>query len=96
MGLRVVSEIFADRGYADTGRLLPRGTRAAFIETPREAAERSLRMVEEGAIITASGRRLPTPIGSICVHSDGPRAVETARAVRDRLAAAKIEVAAFS
>jgi UPF0271 protein len=95
-GLKVVSEIFADRGYADTGRLLPRGTAGAFIDAPEEAAERSRRMVEEEAIITASGRRLPTPVGSICVHSDGARAVETARAVRDRLAAANIEVVAFS
>ncbi len=95
-GLRAVPEIFADRGYAESGRLMPRGEPGAFIDAPQEAAERSLRMLEAGAIITSGGERLPTPIGSICVHSDALRAVETARQVRVCLEADGVQVAAFA
>ena len=37
--------------------------------------------------MTQSGKILPTPIGSICVHGDGPDAVAIADALRDRLQA---------
>jgi 5-oxoprolinase (ATP-hydrolysing) subunit A len=95
-GLRAISEIFADRGYSERGQLLPRGEAGAFIASPGEAAERALRMIEAGAIITAGSQRLATEIGSVCVHSDGPNAAETARQVRARLEGAGIRVAAFS
>jgi UPF0271 protein len=95
-GLRTISEIFADRGYAETGRLLPRGTRGGFIDDPDEAASRVIRMIGEGSILTEAGARLPTPIGSICVHSDAPGAVRTAAAVRGKLQAAGITLAAFA
>jgi len=60
-----------------------------------EAADRVLRMVEAGAILTADGQTLPTPIRSICVHGDSDHAVATARAVRTRLEGAGITLAPF-
>jgi UPF0271 protein len=45
------------------------------------------RMLDEGAIVSVSGKRLPCRIGSICVHGDGAEAVATARYLRERLAA---------
>ncbi|MGU3496168.1 LamB/YcsF family protein [Xanthobacteraceae bacterium A53D] len=95
-GLRAVAEIFADRGYTEQGRLIPRGQPGAMVHDPDVAAERMIAMVESGAIITAQGTRLPTDIESICVHGDGPHAVETARHVRTRLEAAGIIVASFA
>lgn len=94
-GLNTISEIFADRGYDNNGHLLPRGQFGALIDSPEEAAQRVLAMLEGEAIIATDGTRLRTPIGSICVHSDTPRAVEIARAVRAKLEAAGIQVAAF-
>jgi UPF0271 protein len=94
-GLNTISEIFADRGYDNNGHLLPRGQSGALIRSPGEAAQRALAMLEAGAIIATDGTRLPTPIGSICVHSDTPRAVKIASAVRTKLEAAGIRVAAF-
>jgi UPF0271 protein len=96
LGLRWVAEIYADRGYSEAGTLLPRGTLGAQIGDPQEAANRVLKMVESSAIITASGRHLPTDIGSICVHGDSPNAIETAKSVRAALLKAGIEVTAFS
>ena len=39
-------------------------------------------MLTEGALITVSGKRLTTPIDSVCVHGDTAHAVELARALR--------------
>ena len=66
-------EGFADRGYDATGKLIPRGQPGALIEEPMQCAEQAVRLARSDGVET------------ICVHGDGPRALETARAVRDRL-----------
>jgi UPF0271 protein len=95
-GLSVHQEIFADRGYTEDGQLIARGKPGALITDAQEAADRVLAMVEAGAIITAQGARLPTPIRSICVHGDSDHAVATARTVRARLEGAGVRLAAFA
>jgi UPF0271 protein len=95
LGLDVHQEIFADRGYTEEGLLVPRGQPGAMIEDPEVAAERVVTMVREGAIIAGSGKRLPTPIRSVCVHGDSHYAVATARTVRARLEEAGVTVAPF-
>lgn len=95
-GLVTYQEIFADRGYTDRGQLIPRGQSGAMIADADEAAARVLSMVHEGAIITASGKRLKTGIHSICVHGDSAHAVEFATKVRDHLTGAGIALAAFT
>jgi UPF0271 protein len=95
-GLRTIAEVYADRGYDDYGHLIPRGQPGALITDPDEAAARVLAMIEANAIVTVGGKRLPTPISSVCVHSDSPHAVETARRLRDRLEAAGITIASFA
>ena len=94
-GLEVHQEIFADRGYTGAGQLIPRGQPGALITEADAAAERVLRMVEAGAILTEAGTALPTPIRSICVHGDSAHAVATARAVRARLEGAGVTLAPF-
>ena len=88
-GLEMHQEIYADRGYTDTGQLIPRGQPGAMIEGAEEAADRVLAMVQAGAVITASGKHLPTPIRSICVHGDSAHAVATASLVRAAIGAGR-------
>jgi UPF0271 protein len=95
-GLRAVSEIFADRGYTEEGRLVPRGAPGALIEDAETAAARVLAMIEARAIITTEGRRLPSEIGSVCVHGDTPHAVAMARHLRERLQSAGHVLSAFA
>ncbi|MFI5011627.1 MAG: LamB/YcsF family protein [Hyphomicrobiales bacterium] len=95
MGLRAVAEIYADRGYTQAGRLVPRGNPGAMILDPKAAADRVIAMVKAHAIITTAGSHLTTEIGSICVHGDSPHAVETAKLVRARLEEAGIAIASF-
>jgi UPF0271 protein len=95
-GLKVHQEIFADRGYTEEGQLVARHLPGAMITDAREAAERVVAMVREGALITLSGRCLPTGIESVCVHGDSAHAVATARAVRAALEEAGIGLAPFA
>lgn len=94
-GLKVKSEIFADRAYTDTGHLVSRSEPGAVIHDPDEAAARIVRMVEDGAIETVTGKRLETAIDSICVHSDKPSAVAQAARVRGALEERGIRVESF-
>ncbi len=85
LGLRVGNEVFADRAYADNGNLLSRKLPGAVIHDPKAAADRVLRMLEEQAVTTISGKRIALDIDSICVHGDTPGAVEMAATLRRRL-----------
>lgn len=84
-GLPVVEEVFADRGYLDDGQLVPRHRPGAVIHGADASLAHVRRMLEEGAIVSVSGRRLPVKAESICVHGDNPEAVITARRLRERL-----------
>lgn len=68
-------EGFPDRGYVDhpdgTRRLMPRDRPGAVLDDPAEIAGR--------AVVLAEG------VDSLCVHGDGPNAVEAARRVRAAL-----------
>jgi len=92
LGLPMAREIYADRAYDDTGNLVSRKLPGAVLHDPEEAAERVLAMVSEGAIISASGKRLPVAIDTVCVHGDNPAAVAMAGRVRARLESAGIAI----
>jgi UPF0271 protein len=83
-GLPFVSEFYADLDYDENGGLII--TREHQSVDPKEAAERSVRAVEEGKVKSVAGNDVPVRADSVCVHSDTPNAVEIARAVRTALA----------
>lgn len=91
-GLRAAEEVFADRTYTDTGFLTPRKEAGSMIKDPAKAVEHVRRMVDEQAIYSTSGKRIPCQVDSICVHGDGPTAVTVSRAVREGLENAGIRV----
>lgn len=90
LGLPRAGEIFADRAYNDDATLVDRSLPGAVIHDAALAGPRMAEMVREGAIITASGKRIPTRIDTICLHGDTPEALDIARSVRDSLAAAGV------
>jgi UPF0271 protein len=94
-GLRVFSQIYADRAYTEAGTLVPRSQPGAVIHDAGQAAARVIAMVEAGALITVGGAKLETPIDSVCVHGDSPDAIAMARTVREKLQAAGATVAPF-
>jgi len=87
VGLRVVEEIFADRAYLADGQLAPRARPDAMIHGPKACLAHVMAILDAGALIALDGTRIPTRIGSICVHGDGTDAVAIARHLRQQLGA---------
>ena len=92
VGLRVASEVFADRGYMNDGTLVPRKLAGAMIHDRNEAIERTIRMVKEGCVETIQGEIIPIQADSICVHGDNPDAIGFVSEIRSRLEAEGILV----
>lgn len=95
-GLRVVAEAFADRAYNDDGSLVSRRLPGAVLHDPDEVAERMLRLVQTGELVSITGKTIRLEAGSICVHGDSPGAVEMARRVRARLTQEGVYLRAFA
>lgn len=94
-GAPLVCEVFADRTYTDDGTLTPRSVPGAVIHDPIVAAENVLRMIDDQAITSVNGVKVPVRPETICVHGDNPAAVALAAAVRKRLEDAGVKVQAF-
>ena len=95
-GVAFFREAFADRAYLPDGTLAPRSIDGAVITDPLVAAERAVRMAVDGRVETLDGTLVRVEVDSLCVHGDTPGAVAMAAAVRERLAAAGVELRAFA
>ena len=96
LGCAWAGEIFADRAYNDDATLVDRSLDGAVIHDAELAGARMVEMVKAGAIITQSGKHIPTRIDTICLHGDTAEAVQIAGSVRRQLEAAGITLAQFS
>jgi len=92
MGLRVAREIFADRALNSDGTLVSRSQAGSVLHDVAEVVDRSLRMVMEGKATTVDGGEIEVQAESLCVHGDTPGAVEMAKALRQGLESANVEV----
>ncbi|MFI5174887.1 MAG: LamB/YcsF family protein [Terriglobia bacterium] len=92
IGLRVASEVFADRTYQSDGSLTSRRLPQAMVKDPREAAARVVRMVREGKVKTLDGQDYSVRADTVCIHGDTPGALEFAHTVRQELEEAGIEI----
>ncbi len=93
-GLVGISEVFADRTYYDDGTLTPRDHDDPFVNDPDVAVERVLRMAREGTVAAVSGRVISLTAETVCIHGDGPDAVEFARRINARLRGEGIDITA--
>ncbi|HZI81927.1 MAG TPA: 5-oxoprolinase subunit PxpA [Vicinamibacterales bacterium] len=91
-GLRVASEVFADRGYLPDGSLAPRGTPGAVLAGAAEVAKRAVEMASGRTVTALDGSGVSVRADTICIHGDTPGAAALARAVRDALTAAGIDI----
>ena len=94
-GLRVASEAFADRTYQPDGSLTPRSRPGALISDETLAVAQALRLIREGCVCVADGRRVAIAADTICVHGDGPNAVRFLRRLRTEFAAADVAIRPF-
>ena len=96
MGLRVAREAFADRAFTAQGTLVPRSEPGSVIHDVNEVVERSVKMVTQGKVTAITGEEIEIHADSLCLHGDTPGAVEMARAVKEGLEAAGVEIVPMS
>jgi 5-oxoprolinase (ATP-hydrolysing) subunit A len=91
-GLRVAHEAYADRTYDDAGRLISRQLAGALITDPDIAVRQVLSFLDAGALLSGSGKRLPTRIDTFCAHGDELSGVAVMSAVRTALQARGVDI----
>lgn len=92
VGLRAVSEVFADRAYEEDGTLVNRKKPGAMITDEDEAIRRVVRMVKEGKVTAITGRDIPIRAESICVHGDGEKALLFSKRIRAAMEAEGVSI----
>jgi len=84
-GLQVVHEFFADRTYQPDGSLTPRSDANALIADESQVLSQALLIAETRTVVTVSGEMIQlckqADNISICLHGDGPHAVDFAKAI---------------
>jgi UPF0271 protein len=85
LGLRLAREGFPDRRYDDSGNLASRSIPGTVLKDPEAAGEQALRMVEDGEIVTMSGKRLKVQVETLCVHGDEPTSAAVGAGIRSAL-----------
>jgi UPF0271 protein len=91
-GLRIAREVFADRAYDDRGMLVSRKLPGAVIHDAHLAARNVLRMVQDGVVVSVTGKHVPVVADTVCVHGDNPAAVAMASELRKTLEQAGVDV----
>jgi 5-oxoprolinase (ATP-hydrolysing) subunit A len=92
MGLRAVSEAFADRAYEPDGSLRSRKLAGSLLDDPMAAATQAENIVLRGVVLTSVNSEVPIKADTLCMHSDTPGAAQIARAVRERLTEAGVVI----
>ena len=91
-GIRVVGEVYVDLDYDRQGRLiLQRRKEAVDLGRVRQRLEE---FIATGSVTSVTGEKVPMPAESICIHGDGPNALDILKTVRDVLAEHQVAVTA--
>jgi UPF0271 protein len=81
LGLRTASEVFADRSYEKDGSLTPRTHPGALLPSVAASLAQVRQLVSSGTVTTRTGEVISLRAETVCIHGDGPHAVELARAL---------------
>ncbi|MCZ8523649.1 MULTISPECIES: LamB/YcsF family protein [Paenibacillus] len=92
IGLRAAREAFADRTYEADGTLTPRSEPGAVVHDAAEAEANVIGMVKDGIVRSRKGEMIRLEADTVCIHGDGPEALEMAARLRRRLEEEGIEV----
>lgn len=92
VGLRVASEVFADRTYQPDGSLTSRKEANAMIMEVDTAVAQVKRMITEGVVQAVNGELIAIEADTVCVHGDGLQAVDFVKKLRSALDEAGVEV----
>ena len=85
MGLKPISEAFADRTYEKDGSLRKRSLNRALIVDPMDAAKQAKLISFQKKVVAYDGSEVLINSETICVHSDTPNAIEIAKTIKHEL-----------
>lgn len=85
VGVILWQEVFADRRYTSEGYLVSRSEPRALIEDEDEAAQQALRMAASGEVLSIDQKLVKLEADTLCIHGDGPSALDFARKIRSLL-----------
>ena len=88
-GLPAVADNAADLDFDEDGRNIIEAR--PHVRDPELVAQQALRMAR-GSVLTVSGREIPMPVQTVCVHGDRPNVIAVATAVRRVLTANDVEI----
>jgi len=91
-GLPVAAEVFADRAYEPDGSLASRQKPGGVLHDRAVVITRAIRMVRERQVVATDGSVIALEADTICLHGDTPGAADLARAVRQGLEEAGVQV----
>lgn len=99
LGLRFISEVFADRTYASDGSLTPRTQPHALIKDPVQTTRQVLKMVKEGLADVYTKEGIPEgstglTAETVCLHGDSDHAAEFAATIHNMLLQADVLIRA--
>jgi len=80
MGLRVAHETFADRAYVEDGSLMPRSQIGAVHEEVNQVIQQVIDL-QNGFVKTNLGHKITLISDTICIHGDGPNALDFAKKI---------------
>lgn len=93
LGVRVIRELYADRGYKEDGNFIFEYALENIGGSVEKAAERVLQAVQTGKMATVTGNIIEIAFESICIHSDTPDAIPLIKKVRELITDHGFEVA---
>ncbi|VAW18705.1 Lactam utilization protein LamB [hydrothermal vent metagenome] len=96
LGLKTISEGFADRAYRPDGMLLERSSPGAVYSNPAIAVNQAVMLARDKCVIAVDRTSIAREVQSVCLHGDNEAALELARAVRDGLLVNGIMIKSFS
>jgi UPF0271 protein len=82
-GVKLLFEVFADRGYNDDGSLVKRGEEGDVLSSDKEVIKRAKLLQKKGVIKSINGKKLKLKADTLCVHGDNEHAVKIIKALHD-------------
>ena len=85
MGLKPISEAFADRTYEKDGSLRKRNLNKAMIVDPINTAKQAKFISFQKKVVAYDGSEVLINAETLCIHSDTPNALEIAKTVKEAI-----------
>ena len=94
LGLKIANEVFADRTYQPDGTLTPRMQANALITNTNDVVKQIKQLVTQQSVTTLTGEIISMNTDTICIHGDGPEALDFVKQINVNLLALNVKIKA--